>query len=308
MFISYAKEDAKQAAFLNEYLKLNNIITWIDYERLLPGQLWKNKIKDAIRDARAIVFLASNSSVNKRGYIQKEVKEILEKVKEFPTGDISVIIVRLEAVSLRDEEFRERQWIDLFPDLNKGYTSLLAALRTNELEELKRIEQQEITSDKKAFAEKMQNKLTNEKIKKSNETYNFAPGTTERFFMPNELDIYVNKVTKQSMIFHGKYVDYESIEYLKYHYNLHYVIVFFKDGSKKDLGVKIQWLVRPYFEEAEEVEIIRTENGNSIDGTVVPLMKVGKPRKIKGKRKNVPTFLSALKYSSFLNWINKIKK
>ena len=307
VFISYAKEDSKEAALLNEYLKVNNIVTWIDYERLLPGQQWQNKIKNAIREARAIIFIASNSSVNKRGFVQKEVKEILNQIEEFPTGDISVIVVRLENVEMRDEEFLKRQWVDLFPEINEGYQSIITALHTNELEELKRVEQQEIANDKKAFANKMQEELTKEKLVKADKTYDFAPGTSVRLFMPDELDVYVNKVSKESFIFHGKIIDYESIDYLEYHYNLHYVIVVYSNGNKVDLGVKIQWLVRPYFEEADEVSIVRTENGKSIDGTVVPLKKLGKARKVSGKTKNVPTVQGALKYLSFRNWINKLK-
>lgn len=90
-------------------------------------------------------------------------------------------------------------------------------------------------------------------------------------FTPEELDIYANKATLETFIFHGKEIDYESLDYLEYDPNDHSVDVVKKDGTRMDLGVKIQWLIRSYFTKAEEINIVRTKDGKSIDGTVVPL-------------------------------------
>lgn len=90
-------------------------------------------------------------------------------------------------------------------------------------------------------------------------------------FTPDELDIYVNKVTLEAYIFHGKTVDYKNIDHLVYDPIKHTTDIIKKDGSAQDLGVKIQWLVRPYFSKAEEINIVQTKDGNSIDGILVPL-------------------------------------
>ncbi|MCC7305479.1 MAG: hypothetical protein IT558_04375 [Alphaproteobacteria bacterium] len=91
-------------------------------------------------------------------------------------------------------------------------------------------------------------------------------------FKPEELDIYCNKVTLEAYIFHGKNVDYDSIDHLEYDHREHIVDVFLKDGTVMDLGVKIQWLVRPYFSRAQEINIVQTKNGESIDGRIMPLV------------------------------------
>lgn len=102
-----------------------------------------------------------------------------------------------------------------------------------------------------------------------------ATGAKGALFTPDELDIYVNKVTLEAYIFHGKVIDYANIDHVEYHPALHTVDIVKKDGTRQDLGVKIQWLVRPYFTQAEEINIVRTEKGTSIDGIQVPLKHKG---------------------------------
>lgn len=95
-------------------------------------------------------------------------------------------------------------------------------------------------------------------------------------FQPEELDIYANKLTYETFIFHGKKIDYTAIDHLEYDGGSFHVQVIFKDGRALDLGVKIQWLVRPYLSKAQEVSIVRTKNGEAIDGIVVPLVHKSK--------------------------------
>ena len=97
-----------------------------------------------------------------------------------------------------------------------------------------------------------------------------------KLFEPDELDIYVNKVTLEAYIFHGKEIDYASLDHLEYDPLDHGVDVVRKDGTVTDLGVKIQWLVRPYFVKAKEIQIVQTKEGESIDGTTIPLIHKGK--------------------------------
>ena len=96
-------------------------------------------------------------------------------------------------------------------------------------------------------------------------------------FKSDEMDIYCNKATLETYIFHGKEVEYEPIAYLEYDPAEKRVDVVMKDNTRMDLGVQIQWLVRPYFSKAKEVSIVRTKNREPIDGTVVPLIHKGQP-------------------------------
>ena len=106
----------------------------------------------------------------------------------------------------------------------------------------------------------------------------FKPGKAAgkpALFTSDEMDIYCNKVTLETYVFHGKDVDYTPIAYLEYDPKEKRVDVVMKDNTRIDLGVKIQWLVRPYFTKTKEVSIVQTKNREPIDGTVVPLIHKG---------------------------------
>ncbi|MAF97657.1 MAG: hypothetical protein CMH26_03380 [Micavibrio sp.] len=94
-------------------------------------------------------------------------------------------------------------------------------------------------------------------------------------FTEDEMDIYCEKLSKETYIFHGKEIEYKQLDYLIYDPDKYTVDVHFKDGRVLDLGVKIQWMIRPYFSKAEEVQIVRTKNGEAIDGTFVPMHHKG---------------------------------
>lgn len=106
----------------------------------------------------------------------------------------------------------------------------------------------------------------------------FAPGQTgvrAALFKPEEMDIYCNKVTLETYVFHGKEIDYDAIAHMEYDPEEKRVDIVMKDNTRLDLGVKIQWLVRPYFVKAKEVSIVQTKDREPVNGTVVPLIHKG---------------------------------
>jgi len=106
----------------------------------------------------------------------------------------------------------------------------------------------------------------------------FKPGkeaAKPALFTADEMDIYCNKVTLEAYVFHGKEINYEPFHYLEYDPKTKRVDVVMKDSTRLDLGVKIQWLVRPYFTKAKEVSIVQTKDREPVDGTVIPLIRKG---------------------------------
>ncbi len=98
-------------------------------------------------------------------------------------------------------------------------------------------------------------------------------------FTPDEVDLYVNKVTLESYIFHTKKVDYEAMDHLEYDAKDYSVTFVMKDGSRLDLGVKLQWLVRPWFTKSAEIMVVQTKDGKSLDGTMLKLVHKEKEKK-----------------------------
>jgi eukaryotic-like serine/threonine-protein kinase len=91
VFICHAKEDKIEAKMLYNRLKKIGLSPWLDEKRLLPGQDWKLEIEKAVKGSDAIIICLSHNSVNKEGYIQKEIAIALEIAQEKPEGTIYLI-------------------------------------------------------------------------------------------------------------------------------------------------------------------------------------------------------------------------
>ena len=307
VFISYAKEDAKEAAILNRFLASAGVKTWIDFEQLIPGVPWQVKIKEAIKDARAVIILASTHSINKRGFVQNEIKSAIEKIKEYPEGDISIIVARLDQTVPREEVLQDRQWVDVFGDATEGYRKIVTALLHNESQEWRYSELVEKNKDRARLQEEMREAAKTAGAENTiARSYVPAPNTTVLLFKPDDFDIYANKVTGDVYIFHGPKLRYE-VEYLEYSYEDHWVAVVLKDGTRLDLGARIQWLIRPHWERASRLYIVQTKDGIAIDGIEVPLKKVGTPPRKIGSARRVSHWESFARFRVFKRWIEKLR-
>ena len=131
VFISYASEDREMAARIVEALRAYNIQVWFDQDCLIAGRNWGMELEKAISSCRYFLAILSTRAITKRGVVQKEIRQALDVLKEFPIGDVYVIPVRLDDCILSFGELRDIQWVDMFPDWNKGITQLLKALDVN---------------------------------------------------------------------------------------------------------------------------------------------------------------------------------
>jgi hypothetical protein len=125
VFISYAREDTEVANRLYNDLKMAGLEPWLDTQSLLAGQNWKVAIKDAIKNSRYFIPLLSSNSVEKVGYVQKELKEALEVLDEFPKSKIYVIPVRINECAVNDEKLGELHIVDLFLNWQEGIERIL---------------------------------------------------------------------------------------------------------------------------------------------------------------------------------------
>jgi hypothetical protein len=132
-FISYAREDRETAQRLYQDLRASGATPWIDVEDILGGQEWKQEITRAIADSSHFIALLSINSVNKQGYVQKELRQALDLLDTFPPGHVFIIPVRIDESEPRHERLAELHWIDLFPRYDNGFSRLLRSLRSDKL-------------------------------------------------------------------------------------------------------------------------------------------------------------------------------
>jgi hypothetical protein len=128
VFIAYAVEDRDSAEKLYESLESNGFEPWLDRRKLLPGQNWPLRIREAIEAADFFVACFSRNSAGKRGGFQAEVRLALECGSRVPLDDVFLIPLRLDPCRVPARITRETQYLDLFPDWDAGLGRLLATM------------------------------------------------------------------------------------------------------------------------------------------------------------------------------------
>ena len=126
VFLCHARADKQKVRELYRYLRRRGIRPWFDEIDLVGGQDWQVEIPKALATSDAIIICLTKNSVDKEGYIQKEIKFALDKALEMPEGRIFLIPVRFEECEVPFSLSRY-QWVDLFDEV--GYTRMMKALK-----------------------------------------------------------------------------------------------------------------------------------------------------------------------------------
>jgi serine/threonine protein kinase len=126
VFLCHSSSDKLAVRQLYRQLRAINVLPWLDERDILPGQDWDFEIRRAIRASQAILVCLSQSSITKRGYVQREIRNALDIADEQPEGAIFLIPLRLEECEVPDR-LRRWQWVDLFQQ--NGFEQLARAVR-----------------------------------------------------------------------------------------------------------------------------------------------------------------------------------
>jgi len=125
IFLSYARQDRKGIEALYKRLSNAGFKPWMDKD-ILPGERWENRIQQAMRSADFFLACLTANSVDKRGFLQKEIKFALDIAKEMLDEDIYIIPLRLEDCTVPDS-LSGFQWVDFFEET--GWPQLVKALQ-----------------------------------------------------------------------------------------------------------------------------------------------------------------------------------
>jgi formylglycine-generating enzyme required for sulfatase activity len=126
VFLCHASTDKPKVRELYRYLRRRGIQPWFDEEHLVGGQDWQVEIPKALATSDAIIICLTKNSVDKEGYIQKEIKFALDKALEMPEGRIFLIPVKFEECEVPFTLSRY-QWVDL--TIESGYAKMMKALK-----------------------------------------------------------------------------------------------------------------------------------------------------------------------------------
>ena len=128
VFLCHASQDKPVVRDLYRRLLAEDWINpWLDEEELLPGQDWNLEIEKAVESSDAVIVCVSSVSVKKEGYVQRELRRVLDIAQEKLEGAVFVLPVRLDDCEL-PRQLRDRQFVNYFPE----------SQRENAIEKLKK--------------------------------------------------------------------------------------------------------------------------------------------------------------------------
>ncbi|NOT03259.1 MAG: TIR domain-containing protein [Anaerolineales bacterium] len=130
VFLCHSSQDKPIVRELYQRLSAEGWIDpWLDEEKLLPGQDWDMEIEKAVESADAVIVCLSDTAVHKVGYVQKELRKVLDIADEQPEGMIFIIPICFDSCEI-PRRLSSWQYVDYFPETrqNLAYGRLLDSL------------------------------------------------------------------------------------------------------------------------------------------------------------------------------------
>lgn len=129
VFLAYVEEDFATVRGLADGLQAAGFSPWLDKQKLLPGQNWPRSIRRAIGISDFFIPCFSRRSTYKRGTFQCELRYALDCAAQVPLDEIFIVPVRLEQCEVPKRITDQIQYVDLFPDRQRGLRRVVAAMR-----------------------------------------------------------------------------------------------------------------------------------------------------------------------------------
>ncbi len=130
VFLCHSSNDKPAVRELYQKLRAESWIQpWLDEEELYPGQDWNMEIEKAVEAADAIIVCLTKGSITKEGYVQRELRIVLDFADYKPEGTLYLMPVRLEECE-PPRRLRAWQYADYFEgQRERGLRRLLVSLK-----------------------------------------------------------------------------------------------------------------------------------------------------------------------------------
>ncbi len=161
VFLCHSSQDKTIVRELYQRLLAEGWIDpWLDEERLLSGMDWDMEIEKTVEATDAVIVFLSNFSVTKEGFVQKELKFVLDIALEKPDGTIFMIPLRLDGAEI-PRKLRSWQYVDYSIVANRdwAFKRILRSLRSRY--EQKSGNGHDKVAESKAFAKSVESDLEN---------------------------------------------------------------------------------------------------------------------------------------------------
>lgn len=135
VFLSYVRENATVVDRLVKDLQVRGIPVWLDRERLVPGQRWRDSIRAAIRGGDLFIACFSQEYLARdRSYMNEELVVAIEELRQRAANRSWFIPVSLDGCSIPDrnigagETLHDLHWVDLTVDWSRGVELIARAV------------------------------------------------------------------------------------------------------------------------------------------------------------------------------------
>jgi hypothetical protein len=125
VFLCHAREDKTAVEDLYHRLRNQGVDPWLDKHDLLPGEDWEKAIRRAVEETDLVLVCLSPRSLNKMGFVQKEIVFALDVAEKQPEGTIFIVPAKLESCDIPD---RLKKWQAIDISSEEGYEQLLRAI------------------------------------------------------------------------------------------------------------------------------------------------------------------------------------
>lgn len=123
-FVSYVREDSSSVDELGRILAAAGIPFWRDRSELGPGDMWRSKIRDAIKSGALafVVCFSTRSNAKAKSYQNEELTLAVEEFRMRPPGRTWLIPVRLDDCEIPEWDLgagrmlADVNYIDMFGD------------------------------------------------------------------------------------------------------------------------------------------------------------------------------------------------
>lgn len=132
VFMVHSSSDKSLVRELYQKLRAETWIEpWLDEEEVYPGQDWNLEIEKAVEAADVILVCLSKNSVTKEGYVQRELRIVLDFTDYKSEEALYIIPVRLDECE-PPRRLRAWQYADYFPESQRepAFQKLLVGLKT----------------------------------------------------------------------------------------------------------------------------------------------------------------------------------
>jgi hypothetical protein len=145
VFISYVKENQKDVDRLCSDLIKHGIKVWLDRSEIEPGTLWKDAIRNAIKNGSYFIACFSKEyHTRDKTYMNKELVLAIDELCLYPTNKVWFIPVLLSECEVPARTIGagltllDIQWVPLYSDWDKGIQRIVSVVLSEDKKQLKR--------------------------------------------------------------------------------------------------------------------------------------------------------------------------